>query len=61
MNYSITYRYTKRHAAITYVLATMTLQVARHMQAGDLVALFEHADRDIKVIGVERCSERCMA
>lgn len=57
-SYHVTYRYTRRRTAIQVVIATMTLQVARHMQAGDLVALVEHADRAIKVIGVERCSER---
>lgn len=56
--YSVTYRYTKQRAAITHVLATMTIQVARHVQAGELVALVEHADAAVKVIGVERHSDR---
>lgn len=56
--YSVTYRYTKRRTAIAYIVATMTIQVARHVQAGELVALVEHADAAVKVIGVERHSER---
>jgi len=52
--YSVTYRYNSRRAAIRYIVATMTLQVALGMSAADLVELVEHAHTDIQVIGVER-------